>query len=101
MPQLSVGMLAPIEQMIQAFRTGEGVPYADYGADAREGIAAFNRPMFVNELAQSWFPAIPEVDARLTRDAGRPRRRHRLRHRLVERVDRARLPGGARGRLRR
>ena len=65
MPQLSVGMLAPIEQMIQAFRTGEGVPYADYGADTREGIAAFNRPMFVNELAQSWFPAIPEVDARL------------------------------------
>ena len=30
--------------MIQAFRTGEGVPYADYGADTREGIAAFNRP---------------------------------------------------------
>ena len=101
MPQLSVGMLAPIEQMIQAFRTGEGVPYADYGADTREGIAAFNRPMFVNELAQSWFPAIPEVDARLRATAGRPRRRHRLRHGWSSVVDRPRLPVRARGRLRR
>ncbi len=65
MPQLSVGMLAPIEQMVEAFRTGEGVPYSEYGVHSREGIAAFNRPMFVNELAQSWFPAIPDIDARL------------------------------------
>jgi SAM-dependent methyltransferase len=65
MPQITVGMFAPIEQMVEAFRTGEGVPYADYGVHTREGIAAFNRPMFVNELAQSWFPSVPEVDARL------------------------------------
>jgi SAM-dependent methyltransferase len=65
MPQVTVGMFAPIERMVDAFRTGEGVPYAEYGVHAREGIAAFNRPMFVNELAQSWFPAVPEVDARL------------------------------------
>ena len=65
MPQLSVGMLAPIEQMVEAFRTGEGVPYSEYGVHSREGIAAFNRPMFVNELAQSWFPAIPDIEARL------------------------------------
>lgn len=65
MPQLSVGVLAPIERMIDAFRTGEGVPYSEYGRHSREGIAAFNRPMFVNELAQSWFPAIPDVEARL------------------------------------
>lgn len=65
MPQIVVGMFAPIEQMVEAFRTGEGVPYTEFGVHAREGIAAFNRPMFVNELAQSWFPAVPEVDARL------------------------------------
>ena len=65
MPQLSVGMLAPIEQMVEAFRTGEGVPYSEYGVHSREGIAAFNRPMFVNELAQSWFPAIPDIEERL------------------------------------
>jgi SAM-dependent methyltransferase len=65
MPQLTVGVFAPIEQMVDAFRTGEGVPYSEYGVHAREGIAAFNRPMFVNELAQSWFPAVPEVEERL------------------------------------
>jgi SAM-dependent methyltransferase len=65
MPQLTVGVFAPIEQMVEAFRTGEGVPYSKYGVHAREGIAAFNRPMFVNELAQSWFPAVSEVETRL------------------------------------
>jgi SAM-dependent methyltransferase len=64
-PRVTVGVFAPIERMVEAFRTGEGVPYSEYGAHAREGIAAFNRPMFVNELAQSWFPAVPDVEARL------------------------------------
>jgi SAM-dependent methyltransferase len=65
MARVTIGTLAPIDAMIAAFRTGTGVPYSDYGADAREGIAAFNRPMFVNQLAQEWFPAIPEVESRL------------------------------------
>jgi SAM-dependent methyltransferase len=41
------------------------VPYPDFGPDTREGIAAFNRPMFVNQLAQEWLPAVPEVHERL------------------------------------
>jgi SAM-dependent methyltransferase len=65
MGRLTIGVLSPIEHMIEAFRTGAGVPYADYGADAREGIASFNRPMFVNQLAQEWFPAVPEVESLL------------------------------------
>jgi SAM-dependent methyltransferase len=40
------------------------VPYEAYGADASEGIAAMNRPMFVNQLVE-WLGSIPEVDARL------------------------------------
>ncbi|WP_217915734.1 class I SAM-dependent methyltransferase [Miltoncostaea marina] len=69
MAQLGVGVLAPIDRLVEAFRTGEGVPYADYGADTRDGIAAFNRPMFVNQLAQEWIPAIPDVQERLTAGA--------------------------------
>jgi SAM-dependent methyltransferase len=68
MGRVTIGALAPIDQLIQAFRTGRGVPYAEYGADAREGIAAFNRPMFVNQLAQEWLPAIPDVHERLRSD---------------------------------
>jgi hypothetical protein len=38
-----------------------GVPYADFGADIRHGIGAFNRPMFTNELAD-WVAALPNAD---------------------------------------
>ena len=60
----ALGMLRPLPQLVDAFRTGQGVPYADYGEDTREGIAELNRAMFINELAD-WFPVIADVDARL------------------------------------
>lgn len=65
MARAGVGSLAPIDRLIAAFRTGEGVPYPAYGASCREGIAGFNRPMFVNQLVQEWIPGIPEVEALL------------------------------------
>ena len=80
----------PLEKMIEAFRTGEGVPYPDYGPDTREGIAAFNRPMFVNQLAQEWLPVDPRRRRAPAREPPGPRRRRRLRLGLVER--RARAP---------
>ena len=61
---LAIGVLSPMDALIQAYRTGGGVPYEAYGADTREGIAAINRPMFVNLLA-GWLAAIPQVDERL------------------------------------
>jgi SAM-dependent methyltransferase len=51
--------------LARAFRTGEPVPYAEYGPDAVEAQAALNRPAFTNELAASWLPQIPDVAARL------------------------------------
>jgi 2-polyprenyl-3-methyl-5-hydroxy-6-metoxy-1,4-benzoquinol methylase len=62
--QLAVGVLGPMDELLEAYRRGGGVPYESYGADTRDGIAAINRPMFVNDLAD-WFAAIPEVDGRL------------------------------------
>jgi SAM-dependent methyltransferase len=61
----ALGMLSPMAQVVEAFRTGDGVPFADYGPDTREGIAELNRAMFVNELASAWFPAITDVHNRL------------------------------------
>jgi SAM-dependent methyltransferase len=58
----------PLDAVLAAFRTGEGVPYADYGADLHEGQAAFTRPMFENLLGTEWLPAIPDVDERLRAD---------------------------------
>ncbi|WP_433367017.1 class I SAM-dependent methyltransferase [Actinoplanes sp. CA-142083] len=60
---VGLGLLTP--RVIEAFRTGEGVPYSEYGRHMRHGIASFNRPMFAHQLTSEWLPAVPEVDARL------------------------------------
>ena len=61
----ALGMLRPLPELVHAFRTGEGIPYEEYGPDTREGIADLNRVMFVNELGSAWLPAIPDVHRRL------------------------------------
>jgi 2-polyprenyl-3-methyl-5-hydroxy-6-metoxy-1,4-benzoquinol methylase len=63
----ALGMLRPLPQLIEALRTGAGIPYAAYGEDTREGIADLNRVMFVNELGRTWLPAVPDVHERLLR----------------------------------
>ena len=60
------GIAGVLPQLIDAYRTGGGVPYAAYGADFRDGQAAFNRPGFVHELAGTWLAALPGLHARLT-----------------------------------
>jgi SAM-dependent methyltransferase len=62
--RLAIGVLGPIDALLATYRNGGGVPYEDYGADVREGIAALNRPQFVNLLAD-WLASIRDVDARL------------------------------------
>jgi len=67
-----VGIAGAMPAVIEAYRSGEGVPYERYGADFRDGQGAINRPAFVNETA-AWIASMPEVDARL-RDDGEPAR---------------------------
>jgi SAM-dependent methyltransferase len=66
--RLVVGVTRPLPALLQAFRVGGGVPYPDYGADTREGIADMNRPLFINLLGSAWLPAIPDIHARLQAD---------------------------------
>jgi 2-polyprenyl-3-methyl-5-hydroxy-6-metoxy-1,4-benzoquinol methylase len=66
--QLLAGAVKPLESVIQAFRTGNGVDYSAYGRDVREGQARMNRPMFLNQLGQEWLPAIPGIRKRLLSD---------------------------------
>jgi 2-polyprenyl-3-methyl-5-hydroxy-6-metoxy-1,4-benzoquinol methylase len=68
MAQIFAGCVKPLPQLLEAFRTGGGVPYADYGADLAEGQAGTTRPQFRHLLAQEWIPAMPEVHARLQAD---------------------------------
>ena len=66
--KLVVACVRPIDQLLAAFRSGDGVPYADYGADLHEGQAEFTRPIFESLLGSEWFPAIPDVHERLQAD---------------------------------
>jgi 2-polyprenyl-3-methyl-5-hydroxy-6-metoxy-1,4-benzoquinol methylase len=63
--RLIVGAVSPLSAILDAYRTGGGVPYADYGNDLREGQAEMNRPMFLRLLPDEWLPAMTDVHARL------------------------------------
>ena len=68
MARLVAACAKPLETLVDAFRTGEGIPYADYGRDLHEGQAGFTRPMFEELLGTEWLPAIREVHERLQSD---------------------------------
>ena len=66
-----IGSLAEVLQRVpDLYRSGQGLPYPEYGADCRLAIANFNRPMFVNDLA-GWFATVPELQARLAAEGAR------------------------------
>jgi SAM-dependent methyltransferase len=66
--KLVAACVQPLDQLLEAFQSGEGIPYSAYGVDLHEGQAEFTRPMFDALLGSEWLPAIPEVDARLQAD---------------------------------
>ncbi len=53
-----------IDIMADAFRTGAGVSFGAF--DLHDLQAAFTRPVFTHHLVQSWLPALPDVQDRLT-----------------------------------
>ncbi len=56
--------------LMDAYRTGRGVDWADYGPDVIEAQEAVNRPQFQHFLAD-WIGAMPDVEARLIDSGGR------------------------------
>jgi 2-polyprenyl-3-methyl-5-hydroxy-6-metoxy-1,4-benzoquinol methylase len=51
--------------LLDAYRTGGGVSWAEFGSDMRTGQAEMNRPWFMSELGTTWFPTVPHLQARL------------------------------------
>jgi SAM-dependent methyltransferase len=66
--QLVVGATRPLDAVVDAYRSGGGVPYSAYGTDVCEGQAGVNRAAFLHLLGNVWLPAIPDVHARLLTD---------------------------------
>ena len=62
------GIAGVLDRLPAAFRTGDGVPYADYGAAFRHGQGAINRPTFVRDLP-AWLAELSQVTGRLASTA--------------------------------
>jgi SAM-dependent methyltransferase len=64
-----LGMVKPIDRVIDAFRHGGGVPQSAYDNDMWEGLERFTGSWFNNLLVQQWIPALPEVRVKLEQGA--------------------------------
>lgn len=51
--------------LLDAYRTGGGVPLPEYGEEFVIGQALFNRPAFTHQLADEWLSGVPDVKERL------------------------------------
>jgi 2-polyprenyl-3-methyl-5-hydroxy-6-metoxy-1,4-benzoquinol methylase len=69
--QMVAGIGGALDRVADAYRTGRGVPYAQFGSAFRQGQAGINRPAFLTDLVERWIPAAPDLHERLT--AGRLR----------------------------
>lgn len=68
--RLFVSAAAQMPSLLAAYRSGGGVPWARFGADAREGQGDVNRPWFEHALADA-LASVPAVHDVLSRpDAG-------------------------------
>jgi 2-polyprenyl-3-methyl-5-hydroxy-6-metoxy-1,4-benzoquinol methylase len=65
-----VGSAQAMPELLDAYRTGAGVDWADYGPDNIESQEAINRPQFARYIGE-WIGALPDVAARLRSGAGR------------------------------
>ncbi len=65
-----VADLAQVPRLVESFRTGVGIPYADYGPDESEGQARGTRPVYRAEI-ESWLAAVPDLADRLASGSAR------------------------------
>jgi 2-polyprenyl-3-methyl-5-hydroxy-6-metoxy-1,4-benzoquinol methylase len=63
--RMVAGVGRALEEVVAAYRSGGGVPYARYGADFRHGQGGVNRPAFSTNLVDDWLPSLPGVAERL------------------------------------
>jgi hypothetical protein len=65
------GIGGVLDQLLDAYRNGGGVPYRHYGKAFRHGQGHINRPAFVHELPTEWLDAMPDIRGRLRERGGR------------------------------
>ena len=68
MARAVVSMAQTLPNILEAYRTGGGVPWEDYGEDGMESQGDFNRPWLIHQFGTEYLPAIPDVHERLQAD---------------------------------
>jgi SAM-dependent methyltransferase len=68
MARYGVSFAQTLPAIEDAFRTGGGVAWEDFGSLGREAQGDVNRPLFTNLLGSEWFPSIADVHERLLAD---------------------------------
>ena len=59
--RMVAGMGQHMDALVNAYRSGGGVSWAQFGTDAREAQAAANRPLFLGALPREYFPSVPAI----------------------------------------
>jgi 2-polyprenyl-3-methyl-5-hydroxy-6-metoxy-1,4-benzoquinol methylase len=59
------GLMAMAPKLAQAFQTGSGIAFADFGSEMPQMLEVMNRPVYEARLVRHWLPALPEVVSRL------------------------------------
>jgi len=63
-------LASALDKLLEAFKTGSGVPYSIYGPDMIYAQGEGNRPMFVNDVAK-WISSMPDIADKLRSKGGR------------------------------
>jgi ubiquinone/menaquinone biosynthesis C-methylase UbiE len=69
---LIVAAASRAPQVAQAYRTGGGVSWSEFGREMREAQAAFNRPMYLTLLAKQYLSSVKDINQKLR--SGKPAR---------------------------
>jgi SAM-dependent methyltransferase len=67
--QLALGALRAEPEVVQAFRTGEGIGWHEHDQDVFAGCERFFRPGYTANLLAAWLPALDGMEARLREGA--------------------------------
>ena len=61
-----LGAIGPsMPKLVEAFRTGGGVSWTDFGNEVMEAQGDFNRPWLVHQFGKEYLPCIPDIHKRL------------------------------------
>lgn len=60
-----VAIAKVVDRIADAFKSGNGIAWADYGLEMLEAQGDFNRPWLMGQLTDEYLAAIPDIHARL------------------------------------